>query len=257
MFSVDLTTAFPAGVPATFAPGGTNRLVIAVANLGDTPAKALMTLSVYTSSDGQFDSSDRLLDSGSKTTTLRAGKTLKVKYAVDTPQGLPDGDYYLLARIDSGGVVPEDNLANNLAVSSSTVAIRAPFIDFSGTIPPFSDKPVVIGPKVKPVKGSMTLQNNGNVAAKGDVMFAVYASTDDVFDASDLQVPPLRHQVVNIRAGKSKVIKTKVTPPANLPSGSYRLFVVIDFAQSFAESNETNNVAASPNALTVVNTLLS
>jgi subtilase family serine protease len=256
LFSADLTAAFPVGVPASFPPGGSNRLVIAVTNAGDTPASALMSLGVYASLDDQLDAGDKLLDEGSKTTTLRAGKTLKVRFAVDTPTDLPDGDYHLLARIDSGGVVPEDNLANNVAASSTTVSIRAPFIDFSGTLPAFSDKPVEIKLKLKPVKGNITLQNNGNVTVKGDVQFAIFVSTDDVFDASDLQIQPLRHQVVNIRAGKSKVIKTKVTPPADLPSGSYRLFVVIDTAQAFAESNETNNVAASPNALTVVNTLL-
>ena len=186
---------------------------------------------------------------------LRAGKTSKVWFAVDTPTDLPDGDYYLLARIDSGGVIAENDLGNNVGASSSTVSIRAPFIDFSGTIPPFSDKPVEIRAKAKPVKGSITLQNNGNVAARGDVMFAIFASTDDVLDASDPQIQPLRHQVVNIRAGKSKVLRTKVAPPAELPSGSYRLFVVIDASNAFAESIEANNVAVSPNALTVVNTL--
>ena len=56
---------------------------------------------------------------------------------------------------------------------------------------------------------------------------------------------------VNLKPGKAKNFKFKFNYPETLPEGNYFILGVVDTADSVGESNEQNNVAASPTQVTI------
>lgn len=95
------------------------------------------------------------------------------------------------------------------------------------------------------------VKNQGNVLAKGKINIDVYASTDQILDhgvdvllASKLNIP------INLKKDKTKTVNINVAL-AGLAPGDYYFLAYIDSANTIAESDETNNLAATPAVLTV------
>jgi len=204
----------------------------------------------YLSSDATFDNGDTPLSVSPSAVipTLKPGKskTLRVRYA--NPSGLPNGSYFLIARVDPDNVLAESDETNNTAASAAAYAISPPFVDLTGSI--VSVRPSYAAGKAASVPLAVT--NNGNVPAVGTASVSLFASTSSVFDpntALPLTTTPVVEKL-NLKNGKSKTLNLKFPFPTLAP-GTYHIVAVITSNTPVAESDTTNNTAISAGTFTV------
>ena len=244
----DLVPSFPETVPA--AVGGSKAKVrVLVTNQGDqpTPRGARMTLELYLSADGTVDSNDVLVGQVTKKVKLRPqqAKRFTVKGLYNAPAGGPD--YQLIARADSTNTVPESREFNNDAATAVTV--RPPFVDLKTTVGTPTRPTAVAG---RPFTLPITVENLGNVPAKGAVAYNVIASTDDVLgNADDILVTttPIAKRL-SVTNGKTKRVPLRFTAPT--VAGSYRFFVTTAFTgDTLADTNPDNDSDVSDAPVTV------
>jgi hypothetical protein len=235
-----LTGKFPAAVV-----GGakTKGATLKLTNTGDQDAKATVAVTVFASADQELDETQDTsiaVINGVKLAVKKGkGKTVKLKFT-QFPSTLADGDYYLIARVDSGGVLPELKKSDNNAVTASPINIAAPFTELSGR--PGSIKGT-LAPGAK-VSASAPVVNAGNVAVKASVPVAIVASPgDQTLGNGDTTIatPTVK---MSIKPGASKNVKLSFTLPATgLTPGTYSLLAVLDAGGTLpTEKNAANNV---------------
>jgi subtilase family serine protease len=244
----DLVPSFPEAIPA--AVGGSKaRVRVLVTNNGDqpTPRGARMTLAVYLSADGTVDQNDVLVGQVTKKLKLRPAqaKRFVVKGAYNTPAGGPD--YQLLAVADSTNTIPESREFNNTVATSVTVAPA--FVDLKTTVGTPTRPTAIAGrPFVLPI----TVENLGNVPAKGTATYNVIASADGVLgNADDILVTttPITKRL-SVTNGKTKRVPLKFAAPT--VAGSYTFFVTTTFTgDTLADTNPDNDSDGSDAPVTV------
>ena len=121
-----LTGKFPAAVlGGARAAGGTVR----VTNSGVLDAKAAVNVTVFASADAAFDEATDtpVVTINGVKVSLKPGKSraLKLKFT-QFPAGLPDGDYFLIAQLDSGKAVAELKESDNVAPTAAAINVAAP-----------------------------------------------------------------------------------------------------------------------------------
>ena len=100
-------------------------------------------------------------------------------------------------------------------------------------------------------KVKVVVNNRGNVLAKGMINIPVYVSTDKSLDNGDRLVGAALSRKINLKAGKSATFVIRATILADLVPGDYYFLADVDPTNAIAESDETNNVAATSDPLTV------
>ena len=215
---------------------------ILVQNKGNRPLAAPVTVSLFFSSDQVVDGSDGPpLLTFTKTLKLKleAAKALKTKF--NYPADRPDGDYFILARLDGPGAVAETNESNNDGSNGFTVRVARPFVDLKGTLAPVGGA-FTAG---KAGRFTVTLSNGGNTPVRAAVAILLFASPDSSRDAADVQLnDATRATSLSLKAGASKSLTVKFTVPANLTPGSYFLIVEIDPDNRLPESDEANTLTS-------------
>src|SRR5687768_2529008 len=92
LLAADLSGSFTA-VPASFLPGGRNRLVLRVNNSGDTNVSgATVGVNLFASTDQTLDGADLSIFTLSKRLSARAASGANVNLAFSSPTNVPDGD---------------------------------------------------------------------------------------------------------------------------------------------------------------------
>ncbi|MEM7806664.1 MAG: FG-GAP-like repeat-containing protein [Planctomycetota bacterium] len=94
-----------------------------VTNVSDRDAVGEWVDAVYLSSDDQFDAGDTLVARVTRTGGLDAGASYTASTDAALPAKIVPGDYFVLVRADSRGLIREDDLSNNQGVSADTVAL--------------------------------------------------------------------------------------------------------------------------------------
>ncbi|HKA59929.1 MAG TPA: Ig-like domain-containing protein, partial [Gemmatimonadales bacterium] len=89
---------------------------------------------------------------------------------------------------------------------------------------------------------TVVVSNIGDTAVHQQVKVKIYASTDAVFDVSDVFLDT-SHTGANIQPGASKAAQANFAFPSTLLPGHYFLLAVVDPDNHIAESNESNNTA--------------
>jgi Tol biopolymer transport system component len=243
----DLVPSFPEAVPPAVGLSKAKVRVL-VANQGDqpTPKGARMTLALYLSADGTVDANDVLVGQVTKKLKLRPqqAKRFTVKGVYNTPAGGPD--YQLLAVADSTGAIPESREFNNTAATA--VNVQPAFVDLRTTVGAPTRPTAIAGrPFVLPV----TVENLGNVAAKGTATYTVVASTDDVLGNADdvlVTTTPITKRL-SVKNAKTKRVPLKFTAPV---AGSYRFFVTTTFTgDTLADTNTGNDTDSGDAPVTV------
>jgi hypothetical protein len=110
----------------------------------------------------------------------------------------------------------------------------------------------VAGRRTKAAKVRVQLTNAGPGPAKGPTTLVLLASVDATADAGDVTLASVR-QKLNLKPGRSKVVNLTFKPTAQTPSGDFFVLAQVDPANTLAETDETNNVAASAARVTIVN----
>ena len=254
----DLTgTVDTAKAPADVLPGAKKNgrlkgLAAVVKNKGTEAVSAKVRVNAYASVDQTLDKGpDTLL--GGVTVKLKLGvgeaKSCKLKKLV-VPE-LPPGAYHIIIDVDATGVVAEISETNNTAASAGTIAWIEPQRDLSGTVARPKEEWVRAGAGKEGVIKKLTVEvgNQGNVAAVGTITIDFYASADGTLDKGADTKLGTRRVTLNAKPGKSgrHTLKNIVVPV--LTPGDYSVLVEIDALDEIAETNEANNVAASPGTI--------
>jgi subtilase family serine protease len=216
--------------PGTGAAGATLTLTDTTKNQGSGPAGA-STTRFYLSTNTTFEAQDLLLGSRA-IPTLAAGGTHTGSTALTIPPTTAVGSYYLLARADATGAIPETNEANNLKTKALSLgpdlivsALAAPASAGAGTT----------------ITVSATTKNQGGSAASASTI-RFYLSTNATFGTGDVLLGS--RAVPSLAAGASSAATTALTLPAGTARGSYFVLAVSDATQVVPEAKETNNLTS-------------
>jgi uncharacterized delta-60 repeat protein len=234
-----LTGKFPASVVGgAKASGGAVR----VSNTGVLDAKTTLAVTLFASTDAELDEATDTqvaVINGVKV-ALKPGqsKAVKLKFT-KFPSNLADGQYFLIARLDGGNVLPELKESDNNAATAAPITIAAPFVDLSGTPVSITGTPVPGGKAT----ASVLIRNAGNVPAKATVPVQLLASPgDQTVGNGDIPVATPSAKL-NLKANASKPTKLPfVVPLTGLPPGTYTLLAVLDSSNALPEKDEGNNL---------------
>ena len=242
----DLTAAVVAPPAASLLLGGKGRTTVRVTNAGGAAVAGPMAFEIAASGDAFLNPDDHVLGTVTKKVNLKPGKSKNVKLDFTVPVSLPAGSYVLLVRPNSTNAVPETAVSNNVAATPAPVAIAEPFVDLSATIPT-----VRLGrPLIRFLSATLMLKNDGNSPVNSPLGVSFAASADTVFDAADTALAAAP-RVIRLKPGATRAVRVRLALPAGVAAGSYHLVARLDPDNAIAESNDTNNDAASDGTFTV------
>src|SRR5262249_25060924 len=128
--------------PATATPGQPMTVAYTGRNLSDRPAAGEWVDSVYLSRSSTLDESAVLLGRVRHTGGLAALSPYRESLTVPLPP-LADGSYRVLVLVDSRGLVPDADRANNRGASTATLAVTVPLLTLgtpvNGSLAPGQD----------------------------------------------------------------------------------------------------------------------
>jgi len=217
-------------VPASVAAGGSVSVSETTKNQGGGTAAASAT-SFYLSANFLLDSADALLTTRS-VGSLAPGAVDSATTLVPIPAETAPGTYYIVAKADGPGAVPETQESNNPKFSTA-LKIGPDLIVSSAVIPTIAGAgfPLTVNDSVK---------NQGSGAA-GPSTTSFYLSSNFALDPGDKLLGS--RSVPALAAGATSAASTSVTLPADTPLGSFYILVSADDANAVVESLETNNVS--------------
>ena len=219
-------------VPAISAPsiGGAGQTIAVTdttKNQGGGEAGASRT-AVYLSTNTAFDAADLLLgarDVGA----LAAGASSSGPVNVTIPASTEPGTWYLIARADDEGAVPETTETNNTYPRTITIG---PDLDITALTAPSSagaGQTISITDTVKNI--------GGGSASASQTHF--YLSKNSTLDASDVLLGA--RNVGEVAAGASSAGLTAVVIPSGTAAGTWYIIGKADGAEVVPETSESNN----------------
>jgi subtilase family serine protease len=215
-------------VPASAAAGTSITVADTTKNQGGGTAFASVT-SFYLSPNVILDAADVLL--GSRPTgPLAAGVSEPASTTLSIPAGTPTGTYYIIAKADATGIVPETQEVNNTKYGATTKI--GPDLIESGLV-----VPAVAGAGIALVV-SETVKNQGSGAA-GASTTSFYLSTNYALDGNDVFLGS--RSVQPLAANVTSAASTPLVIPAGTVTGTYYVIVRADANDEVVESAETNN----------------
>ena len=236
-----LTFDPPAGpVERTFA------IPNAVENRGTTAAGSF-TVGFVLSSDAVFTPADTIIGTRSVPSLAAGTATLLRTTNVTVPASVPAGTYYLAMAVDIENEVAESNKTNNLRADPDPVVVPAPPAPDLG--PGFLFAYDAAPPGSFQVDGEV---GNYGAAPAGTFTVGIYLSRDTAITTADVLLGTT--EIAGLAAGSTGTVDEYVTVPGTVPGGAYHLGMVIDTANSVAESNEANNAVRATNPVTVPET---
>ena len=219
-----------ASVSAPTAGGANESLVVTdTARNQGTGSAIASTTSFFLSTNLILDTADVLLGSR-QVPPLTPGATDMRSTTLHVPAATATGSYYVIAKADSDGAVPENNETNN--VKTNGLIKIGPDLIVSALSAPAS---AAAG---STITVSETTRNQGGGAANASAT-RFFLSANSSIDASDVvlgnrPVPPLA-------AGESAAGSASLVIPASTPAGTYYVIAQGDGETAVAETAETNN----------------
>jgi subtilase family serine protease/subtilisin family serine protease len=215
------------GAPSTAGSGLPLSIAETTMNQGAGTAAASAT-KFYLSTDTVWDAGDALLG-GRSVPALNAGGASSASTSVTIPSSIVTGSYYILARADADGAVPEINENNN---TQYTPVLIGPDLVISAFSAPST------GGAGATILVSDTTRNQGGGSA-GASTTKFYLSTNTTLDSADVllggrAIPPLAAATTNSGS-------TWLSIPAGTATGSYYILAKADADNVVPETTENNN----------------
>ncbi len=214
--------------PTGASPGDVMTVAETTKCMGPGPALA-STTSYYLSANATWDAGDRLLASRA-VPPLAKGASSAVSFGVPIPADVAPGSYYLIAKADADGAVPESNEADNaradaikLGSDLQLAVLRAAASVLVGGTVTVTDTTKNLGPGATPA--SRTL---------------FYLSIDNKLDAGDVLLGA--RDVGPLADHASSTAATPLVIPGGTAKRKYFILAVADGDLAIAELNEANNV---------------
>ncbi|MAE63225.1 MAG: hypothetical protein CMJ18_03040, partial [Phycisphaeraceae bacterium] len=171
---------------------------------------------------------------------------------VALPPDIGEGVYRIVAEIDAGNDVDEDDETNNVLVADGDLTVAAPFVDLVGEVGALSLPPQVIAGDDAGGPMPVIVRNEGNVGVQENIQVRIVASpTADATDPANVLLAELDDQSINLAPGEDKQFVVDVALPADTPAGDYTILAILDSSDVVPESDEQNNVGATDTSVTV------
>jgi subtilase family serine protease len=201
-----------------------------VKNQGGGSANASVT-EFYLSTDSVFDTADVLI--GSRNVPVLAASAVSTATTMVTiPQGTATGLWYIIAKADADGTVPETSETNNTYSRSIQVgpdlvvsALSGPGTAAAGQITSWTD----------------TSKNQGGGSA-GVSVTKFYLSTNSTLDTADLLIGT--RNVPGLEPGTVSSGSSPAMIPQGTTTGLWYIIAKADADGSVSETSETNNTYA-------------
>jgi serine protease AprX len=213
--------------PRTAEAGGPLNVTESTTNIGGGAASETQT-AFYLSTNAAWDAGDLFL--GARTVPpLSGGQISTATVSLTVPAGTASGTYYVIAKADSIGSLPEISETNNVRAGALSkigpdllVSIfNAPSTVVRGTAFTVGD----------------TTRNDGSAAAATTTSY--YLSTNNMLDAGDLLVGS--RAVSALAYDAQHAAQVSIVIPATQTTGTYYLIAKADSANVAVEALETNN----------------
>jgi subtilase family serine protease len=215
-------------LPASAAAGSSITVADTTKNQGGGSASASVT-SFYLSANVLLDGTDVLL--GSRPAgPLAAGVSEAASTTLSIPPSTAAGLYYIIAKADGTGVVPETQELNNTKFGSAT-KIGPDLVESSFVVP------AVAGAGIAMIV-SDTVKNQGSGAA-GASTTSFYLSTNFALDGTDVFLGS--RGVQPLAASATSAASTPLVIPAGTVTGTYFVIARADANDEVVESTEGNN----------------
>ncbi|WP_400193489.1 CARDB domain-containing protein [Hymenobacter sp. B81] len=234
--SVDLTILQPNVSTTTPVAGTFLNLSCNILNQGNTVA-ASSSVGYYLSTNSTLDAGDQLLAS-SFGSSLGPGFPSSRFAGATLPASTTPGTYYLLFVADYQSQVAETNEQNNVA--SLVLTVVTPSVDLLVQAPSVNPTAVPAGALVN---ADYTYVNQGTTQASSSGV-GFFLSTNQTLDASDVAMN--QYPGPSLPAGQPQVRWASFTVPGGTAPGNYFVLFMADPQQLVAETNEQNNVVATP-----------
>ena len=206
-------------------------------NLGNSGA-ANSKVRYYVSTDSTKSAGDVRLGGTRAVPLLGPGAQSQGTVSVSVPSTVPAGAYTVFACADDLLAVAEADDANNCSAAPVPLQVALPDLIATGV----SGIPVAVAPgAIVPV--GVTVQNQGATGA-GASTTRFYLSLDTSKSAGDVLLSPAK-AISPLAAGMDVSPTTNVTVPTPMTVGTYYMLACADDTLNVAESQETNNCAAS------------
>lgn len=201
---------------------------------------------VYLSRDLVFDrNTDLYLGYADHDGGLAAGASYTRTQGFDVPYG-QSGPFYVFVVADSGRAMPERVETNNTGFDDSFVQV---------SLAPPAD--LLVGDITIPVNAipgkdatlTYTVNNQGSNPALGSWRDSIYLSADEHWDIGDVLFGSVVHSGT-VAGGSSYTESLSAALPGVTP-GSYHVIVRSDILNAVPESNESNNLSASLDAVAI------
>jgi subtilisin family serine protease/subtilase family serine protease len=214
-------------VPMAGSAGQSISVSDTISNPGGGGAQASVT-QYFLSANSMLDTGD--IELGSRNVPALAGGASNSGAAtLALPAGLGTGSWYVIAKADATGAVPETTETNN--TSARAMAIGPDLIVSAFTAPN-------AGSAGQSINITETTRNQGGGAAPESVT-RYFLSLNSTLDMGDIELGG--RTVAALPAGASSAGSATLTIPANIATGSWYLIVKADASDSLVETAETNN----------------
>jgi subtilase family serine protease len=213
--------------PSAAAPGQTITITDTTKNVGGGEAEASLTQIFF--SKNSTISADDILAGSRNVPALAAGASSSGSITFMIPEATATGTWYIIAKADGEGVLPETSESNN--TFSKTIYI-GPDLIISALSAPAS---AVAGQTIS-VNDST---KNGGAEGVPATTTEFYISANSILDASDILLGS--RSVPALGAGAMSAGTTAVTIPSGTAAGTWYIIAKADAGGVVAETWETNN----------------
>ena len=231
-----ITGSFDTALPASVVGSDAGKVKLTLTNTASVPFSGPLNITLYASTDTVLSADDtRFFSIRLPDVLLKPQKSKKFSLRFNYPGNLATGSYHLIAALDA----PDSNSSVSAILASSPITIAAPSGDLAAS---FVGNPVLVRPGQN-ATAVLRIENVGNTLATGNFSLTLYASADQVLSpATDEGLLGISRRV-NLKPGKSMIIRIPFVAPIDKAGGSYFLIASITPSVQPADSNAANNVA--------------
>ena len=224
------TSSLPAGDSMSISAAVTNPGTNSIAS-GET------VISYYLSTDSDITTQDILL--GNRTLgTLSSGGNVNI--AMSTAVNVTPGTYYLGVIVDVDNQLAETDESNNVLAGGALTVVSGRDLVVTNLLAPIQ---AGVGGTIDV---SLQVENQGGTDASSTFYTRYYLSSDAEITTADTYLGVFNGLSGGLVAGGSQSYSRTLTIPAGTIPGNYYVGVITDVWGSVVESDENNNVAASP-----------
>ncbi len=239
----DLTAALVGTQPTSVISGAKGTMRVRIRNDGNSVARGIVHVSVFTSTDGTPQTINTLItptSGGSLKLNLKPRGSKIVNLAFLYPADLAAGNYRIGAWVDSANDLNEIN-ASNKTVSGPLVTIAPPTVSFKASFPG-KLPPIVTRGRVATFL--MSVANLGNVRLTDKFDVRLSEASDPDLDGPTVPLGVVRKSLANVKPGKSTTFSVKLRIPASITPGQGFLVAVMSSTSNGAASSTVVNPTA-------------